>query len=488
MGNRLDYTYRRLVNVLGPDRIRRGPFETLGYGPDFAVLPKAAEFQCKFRPDFVALPRTTEEVVRLVRLLRETLLPLIPRGGGTGMYGGAVPTRGGVLVDFRKMNRVIKVDAATRTMMVEAGCTWQEAYDRAWAAGLFLPVYPQFALGSTIGGWINSGGIGIGAARYGGARDLLLNLEVVLADGSTIQTGSDRIDLGASHVNLGPLIWGSEGTLGLVTRATLRLYPRPEEVRPLAYSFETLEAAVPAMRDVAALPVTPYHVTLIDPTHLEFLKAVRWEAPEPTGIALVALEGTKDEVNEGEKLVDAAMKANGGGKLAAETAKQLWGDREYQYPTRRIAQGLVICEAIVPLNQLRDVLDKTRALQRSMKMEVAIHAAMVDANSVALYPYFLDDETNPLPPARLGFVIGFRKLVMDFDGHPMGIGAFLAFNVPDMHGNAYRFFRPIKEAIDPENRINASKMLEIRTRFGFPGLRRIPLSLAALPFRILGGL
>src|SRR2546422_11163033 len=135
MGNRLDYTYRRLVNVLGPDRIRRGPFETFVYGHDFAVLPKAAEFQFKFRPDFVALPRTTEEVVRLVRLLRETLLPLIPRGGGTGMYGGAVPTRGGVRVDFRKINRVIKDDAATRTIMVQRGRPGQGGGARAGARG-----------------------------------------------------------------------------------------------------------------------------------------------------------------------------------------------------------------------------------------------------------------------------------------------------------------------------------------------------------------
>src|SRR2546428_10281895 len=180
MANRLDYTYRRLVNALGPDRVARGPFETFVYGHDFAAIPKAAEFQFKFAPDFVVLPRTTEEVVRLVGMQAENLLPLVPRGGGTGLYGGSVPNRGGVLVDFRKMNRVLKVDAATRTMVVEAGCTWQDAYDRALAAGLFLPVYPQFALGSTIGGWINSGGVGTGAARYGGARDLPPNPQVVL--------------------------------------------------------------------------------------------------------------------------------------------------------------------------------------------------------------------------------------------------------------------------------------------------------------------
>ncbi|HYS70970.1 MAG TPA: FAD-binding oxidoreductase, partial [Thermoplasmata archaeon] len=488
MANRLDYTYRRLVNLLGPDRVARGRFETFVYSHDFAAIPKAADAQFKFEPDFVCLPRTTEEVVRIVQLQQENTFPLVPRGGGTGLYGGAVPNHGGVLVDFRKMNRVVKVDVPARTMLVEAGCTWQEAYDRAWAAGLFLPVYPQFALGSTIGGWINGGGVGIGANRYGTARDLIQSLEVVLGDGSTLQTGSDRIDLGASHLNLGPLFWGSEGTLGCVTRATLRLVPRPEEIRPLAYTFPSLEASVPALRDLAALPVTPYQVTLVDPSHLEFLKAVRWSAPDPAAIALVVLDGPKDEVAEGEKLVDAAVKANGGGKMAADVAKQLWSDRLYQYPTRRIAQGLVICEAIVPLSRFAEALGKTRALQTRMKMEIGITAAVVDANSVALYPYYLDDETNPLPPARLGFVIAFRELAMDLDGHPMGVGLALAFNVPAMHGNAYRYFRPIKDALDPTGRMNFGKMLEIRTRFSFPGLRRIPLIVAALPFKVLGRL
>jgi len=315
-----------------------------------------------------------------------------------------------------------------------------------------------------------------------------MNAEIVLADGRTVQTGSDRLDLGTSHLGLSPLVWGAEGTLGLVTRATLRLYPRPDEIRLLAYAFDALEDTVPALRELAALPVTPYHVSLMDPSHLEFLKAVRWEAPEPSAIVVVALEGPKDENTEGEKLVDQVMKGNDGGKLAAETAKRLWDDRLYQYPTRRISRGLVICEGIVPLSKFSDALAKTRALRERMKMEVGIHAAMVDGDSVAVYPYFLDDETNPLPPARLGFTVKWRDLIMDLDGHPMGVGLFMVFNVPKMHGNAHRYFRPIKEAFDPEGRINAGKMHEIRTRFGFPGLRRIPLSMAALPLRALGGL
>lgn len=486
MGNRLDYTYRRLVNLLGPERVSRSRMETFVYSHDFAAIPKLATVQFKFDPDFVVLPRTTEEIVRIVRFQTESLLPLVPRGGGTGLYGGAVPNRGGVLVDLRKMNRMIKIDPQARTMMVEAGATWQDAYDRAWNAGLFLPVYPLFALGSTIGGWISSGGVGIGAFKYGTSRDFLLNAEIVLEDGTTLQTGSDKLDVGSANLNLASLYWGAEGTLGILTRATLRLMPRPEEIRPLAYSFPSLEEAVPALRAMAGSPVTPYHVALMDPSHFEFLKAIRMEAPEPAGIVSVALEGPKDECAEGEKVLDALMKQHGGGKLAAETARVLWDDRLYQYPTRRIARGLVICEAIVPLAKFSDALDQIREAERTMGMEVGILGSLVDANSVAITPYFLDDATSPMPPMRLGFVVKFRKMAMDLGGHPMGIGMFMVFNVPAMHGNAYRYFRPIKEALDPNDRLNPGKMHEIRTRYRFPGIRRVPLMIAALPLQVLG--
>jgi len=488
MANRLDYAYRRLVNVLGPGRVKRGPFESLLYGHDFAALPKALALTFDVEPDFVVLPRTTEEVVRVVRFQAESGLPIVPRGGGTGMYGGAVPNRGGILIDFRMMNRVVNVDAANRTITVEAGCTWQEAFDRAWAAGLFLPVYPTFAISSTVGGWINSGGVGVGAMKYGSPRDLLRNLEVVLEDGTVLQTGSDRVDLGGSPTDLGPLFVGSEGTLALATRATLRLHPRPEEIRPLAYAFPTLAAALPALRALAASPVRPYHVALLDPSHLELVKAVHRDAPEPAAIALVVFEGPKDENAEGEKVVDALVATGGGAKLAAETAKDLWDDRRFAYPMRRISGGLVVCEAIVPLGKLGEALAQVRALRDRLKMEVGVHAAAVDANSVAVYPYFLDDEASPMPPARLAFAVAFRERMLDLGGHPMGIGLLLAFQVAAIHGNAHRFFRPIKETLDPQGRFNAGKMHEIRTKYDFPGLRRVPLSLAAFPIRVLGAL
>src|SRR2546430_6402749 len=116
-----DYAYRRLVNTRGPERVARSEFERMVYSHDFASLPKIALLQWKLYPDFVALPQTTEEVAALVKLSDESLLQITPRGGGTGWYGGSVPNRGGVLVDLRKMNHIVKFHPDGRTGTVAAG-------------------------------------------------------------------------------------------------------------------------------------------------------------------------------------------------------------------------------------------------------------------------------------------------------------------------------------------------------------------------------
>src|SRR5207237_3652694 len=136
----LDYAYRRLVNTLGPERVARSEFERMVYSHDFASLPKVALLQWKLYPDFVALPQTTEEVAALVKLSDESLLQLTPRGGGTGWYGGSVPNRGGVLVDMRKMNRVVAFDPDGRTVTAEAGMAWKDPEDFGRAKALALPL------------------------------------------------------------------------------------------------------------------------------------------------------------------------------------------------------------------------------------------------------------------------------------------------------------------------------------------------------------
>src|SRR3989442_2372482 len=147
----LDYAYRRLVNTLGPERVARSEFERMVYSHDFASLPKIALLQWRLYPDFVALPQTTEEVAALVKLSDESLLQITPRGGGTGWCGGSVPNRGGVLIDMRKMNRILALDSDGRTVTTEAGVARKDLPDLLGSKGVARPFVPTKPVRST--GW-----------------------------------------------------------------------------------------------------------------------------------------------------------------------------------------------------------------------------------------------------------------------------------------------------------------------------------------------
>ncbi len=475
MTESLDYAYRRLVNLFGPERVSRSMQERIAYSHDFASMPRLAHLQWRLTPDFVVIPKTTEEIVRLVAFAFESGLPLVPRGGGTGLYGGSVPNRGGVLVDMRGMDRVDSIDREARLMTVQAGVTWKNAYDRAWREGLFLPAYPVGAPASTIGGWISSNGIGYGSYKYGTARDLIVDLEVVLPSGDIVHTGHPTLETGHILGNVNGAFVGGEGTTGIMTRATLRLFPRPEEIRPLAYAFPSIRTSATVMPEFTEVSATPFHVAFLDELHVSFLRAVRGEDLPPQGLLTVVLEGPKDEIAEDQKEVDAFVAGRGGTKLEEAVARRLWDARFDLFPARRLSGGLAIAEALVPAKQYPRMIAGTDALTRKLKLQVAANSSLVDRNTVAFTPYFLMDDLSPLGPSALGFVKKLGDLAFSLGGHPMGLGLFLVFNIRRMHVGARGILNAVKGVLDPNRTMNPGKTVEVWTKFNWPIINSIPL-------------
>jgi len=469
----LDYAYRRLVNTLGPERVARSEFERMVYSHDFASLPKIALLQWRLYPDFVALPQTTEEVSALVKLSDESLLQITPRGGGTGWCGGSVPNRGGVLVDMRKMNHVLGLDPEARTVTVEAGATWKEVADFVESKGFALPTVPLNAIGSTVGGAINSGSTGFGGLRGGSLRDAIANLEVVLPDSTLLKTASDA-DSGGQLANLTPLFLGAEGTLGIVTKAVLRIVPKPEVTKPLAYSFPGLEAAARFLKGIVDAALTPYHAALMDRDHFVFERALQADSPDPTDLALVAVQGSKDDVADQEKSMDGLATKEQGTKLPAAIGDRLWRDRYNNFSARRLSRGLMISYNLVPLQGLPAAVEKAAEIRDKLKLNGSVQAHIVDTTTAALDPYVLMDDTKPSGGTALGFVKRMGDAAFKMDGHPMGLGLFLVFNLRKMHGNATSAYSAVKGVFDPRKKINGGKTFEVWTKYPWPGLRAIP--------------
>ena len=469
----LDYSYRRLVNTLGPERVARSEFERMVYSHDFASLPKVALFQWRLYPDFVVLPKTTEEVSALVKLSDESLLPITPRGGGTGWYGGAVPNRGGVLIDMRKMNQIGPLNPEARTVTAEAGATWKDLEDYVDSKGFALRSVPLNAIGSTVGGAINSAIAGFGGLRGGSLRDALANLEVVLPDGSLLKTAQDA-DAGGQMADLTPLFIGAEGTLGIVTRAVLRLLPRPEVTRPNAYEFQEPEAAARFLKGIVDAGLAPYHAALIDRDHFVFERALRPDTPDPVDLALVTVQGSKDEVADQEKALEAVAAKDSGTKLPPAVGEGLWRERYNNYSARRLSRGLTISYNLVPLRRLPEAVETAQRLRDKLKLNGSVQAHLVDTTTAALEPYVLMDDTRPSGGTALGFVKRMGDAAFKMGGHSMGLGLFLVFNLRKMHRNARTAYSAVKSVIDPRKKVNGGKTFEVWTRYPWPGMREIP--------------
>jgi glycolate oxidase len=469
----LDYSYRRLVNTLGPERVARSEFERMVYSHDFASLPKIALLQWRLYPDFVVLPQTTEEVSALVKLSDESLLPIVPRGGGTGWCGGSVPNRGGVLFDMRKMNHILSLDPDRRVVTVEAGATWRDLEDYVEARGFALRTVPMNAIGSTIGGAINSGTTGFGGLRGGSLRDALVNLEVVLPDGSALWT-APVADGGGNLGNLTDLFVGAEGTLGIITKAVLRLTPRPDISKPIPYAFPELVAAARFLKGIVDAGLAPYHAALIDRDHFVFERAIRPGGLEPTHLALVSVQGTKEDVADQEKTLDGIAATHQGSKLPPAVGDTMWRDRHNNYSARRLSRGLTISYNLVPLRRLPEAVETAARIRRKLKLNGSVQAHLVDTTTAALTPYVLMDDTKPSGGTALGFVKRMGDAAFKMDGHPMGLGLFLVFNLRKMHGSATSAYSSVKTVFDPRKKINGGKTFEVWTKYPWPGLRAIP--------------
>jgi glycolate oxidase len=252
-----------------------------------------------FYPEVVAKPKSPQEVSELMKLCNEHLIPVTPRGAGTGLSGGALPVLGGLLIAMERFNQVLIIDEQNLQATVEPGVVTEEFMDRVAAKGLLYPVDPASKGSCFIGGNVSQGSGGPRVVKYGTIREYILNLEVVLPSGEIIWTGANTLKY-ASGYNLTQLMIGSEGTLGIITKIVVKLIPRPTLDALLLASFNSNEAACKAVSAIFRAGIIP--------SALEFMerKGVEW-VKEHDGIAfdlkdgieaflLIEVDGTNQDV------------------------------------------------------------------------------------------------------------------------------------------------------------------------------------------------
>jgi glycolate oxidase len=379
----------RLRAELGPGSVYRGVEDVIMYEYDYG-LDRAM-------PDLVALPRSTAEVQLIVREAQAAGVPIVARGAGTGISGGAVPARGGLVVSLARMNRVLAIDVVNRCAVVQPGVINLDLSKISEPYGLFFAPDPSSQKASTIGGNIANNAGGPHCLSMGVTVNHVLGLEVVLHDASVVRLGGNAPD--SPGLDLTGLLVGSEGTLGVVTEATVRLLPLPEAVRTTLALFASVEAASEAVSGLIGRGIVPSALEMMDRLALSAIEAAFHAGypPEAGAVLLVEVDGLLEQVTAQADIVDTVCRAAGAIEIrlaaTADERARLWAARKGAASAMgRIAPNYYLHDAVVPRTQLPAILAHVVEIGQRYDLPIAnlFHAG--DGN---LHPMILFDVREP---------------------------------------------------------------------------------------------
>ena len=418
-------------------------------------------FHAPSLPDVVVWPHTTEEASRLVRWAKGKRVPVTAWGAGTSLEGNPIPVQGGMVMDFNEMNRIIAVRPEDFQADVQAGVIYKELNKALARDGLFFPPDPGAA--ATIGGMIGNNASGIRSVRYGATKDYVLRLTVVLPDGEVIHAGN-RARKSSSGYNLPALFTGSEGTLGIITEATLKLAGLPVNFMAVRATFPTVLNATTTVYQIMRAGLAPAAMEFLDANVVRVLNADRDLTLEENPTLLMEFSGySRQGLAEEMAFVEEICQQNGALSIdrgiGAEERARLWEIRHQTYESiKRYHTGLspLIMDVAVPLSRYSEMVDFSKNKVRDLTAYLFGHAG--DGN---IHVHVMDDPQDAKRWARVEEAT--RSIVMkalEFEGtctgeHGIGIGK--SRFMQKEHGASLMLMKRLKALLDPENLFNPGK-------------------------------
>jgi D-lactate dehydrogenase (cytochrome) len=418
-------------------------------------------------PDIVCFPRTTEEVSEIMRISARHGIPVVPFGAGTSVEGQVHAIWGGITLDLREMNKIIRVSVEDCDATVEAGVTRVQLMKALSNTGLTFFIDP--GADATIGGMTSTRASGTTAVRYGTMRENVLGMTVVLADGGVIKTGS-RARKSAAGYDLTHLFVGSEGTLAVITEVTLRLHPLPEKVAVAVCSFETVEGAVETVIQAIQFGIGLARIEFLDDKQVEAINRFsKINLPVmPTLFFEFHGMNDRDLGDRTEMLQSLATEHSGQGfkwKTNLEDMEELWGARHNAYfATHALVPGakVLVTDVCVPLSRLAECITQTKRDLAKASFQATIVGHVGDGNFHVLCVL------DPTDPSQMDEGARFSErtvqLALEMGGtctgeHGIGVGKMKFMR--QEHGDALDVMRTIKKALDPDNRMNPGKIVDM---------------------------
>lgn len=448
----------KLRSILKPDCLLTGQNELEDYSTDSTQL--------KYFPEAVAFPSSNKEISEIFRLANKFSFPVVPRGGGSGKTGGAIPIKGGLVLAMNRFNRILEIDQDNLIAKVEPYVITAHLQEEVEKVGLFYPPDPASTDVSTLGGNVAENAGGLRGLKYGVTGDYVLGLDIVLPTGDIIKTGVETVK-GVAGYDLTSLIVGSEGTLAVITAITLKLLPRPEAKKTMIACFSDMVIAAKTVSNIIQEKILPATLEFIDRPSIDCVRShIEMALPEDTGAILLIevdgdqklVEGEADrvrEICEKNSVVDFKLASN------EREVEKLWdARRKISSSLLELKPGKISEDIVVPRSRIPDIITFLCDLSKKYSLPIPAYGHAGDGN---IHVNILLDREIPDEVSRGEKVIKelFRK-VIDVGGTITGEHGIGITKAPYMEMEfskpAIDLMKRLKAAFDPNNILNPGKI------------------------------
>jgi len=450
---------QHLVDTLGATNVayEKEDLLVLGYDstPGIHHLPEVAVF-----------PTTAEGVLTAMEIAQREGLPIVPRGSGTGLSGGSVPVKGGMVLCLNRMNRILEIDEENLTATAEAGVVTLDLFNAVSAKGLFYPPDPGSQKISTLGGNVMEDAGGLRGLKYGVTRDYVMALKCVLPDGSILVTGGKSVKDVAGYA-FKDLLIGSEGTLGIITEITVKLIPPPKAKRTFLAYFNDIRTAGEAVSKIIAAKIIPSTMEIMDKATINCVEDyVKIGLPrQMAALLLIEVDGHPAMVEEEAQGVDAILRQVKAAEIhvakdADEAGKLAAARRTALSALARVSPTTLLEDATVPRSMLAETFAEIERLTEKYRLKVGTFGHAGDGN---LHPTVLCDERNAEEMQRAhAFYDDLYEKVLAWGGtvsgeHGIGM-AKKEYLARQIGPGGVRVMKRIKDAFDPKGILNPGKI------------------------------
>ena len=450
-----------LSKVLPKSNILTGLEERYAYSQDALNVR-----EIKNIADAVIFVENIEQIQAVVKLADKHKLPIICRGAGTNVVGACLPEKNGIILNFSKMNKILEIDPANMTARVQAGVVVGDLQKAVENFGLYYPPDPSNLAVSTIGGSIAQASAGARAFKYGSTKDYVLDLTVVTASGEILKTGSSTIK-NATGYNLNTLFVGSEGTLGIVVEATLKLVPRPETKVVLMSYFDTVEASIQAVNSIIEHKITPATIDFMDKTSIQTVEEFKHAGllTDKECALVIEVDGLACAVDYQKNIIEKILMNFGASEIQvsgteAEYEKIWVARRSSMAACTRLKPNVTTDDLIVPRENLSKLVLGTREICEKYGLTVCMVGHVGDGSVHPQIPIDYSDEEEYLRfkkakseiyelTARLGGLLSGEHGIGMLKREAIGLV---------INETALNYMRQIKKTFDPNNILNPYKI------------------------------